>query len=189
MPKNKLRKKLFQKNQSMSSEYKKLASAEVQKTFLDINSLNKAKNILLYKDIKGEMPTDKIMLESQRMGIGVYFPVVADNYKLSLIKYLKGDRFKKNKYGIDEPEGSEQINPENLSIAIVPFVGVDNNGYRLGNGGGYYDRLFAHALKREDRPKIYGLIYDFQIFNGEINEKHDIKFDSVFTEDNVINFY
>ena len=47
MPKNKLRKKLFQKNQSMSSECKKLASAEVQKTFLDINILNKAKNILL----------------------------------------------------------------------------------------------------------------------------------------------
>ena len=95
MPKNKLRKKLFQKNQSMSSEYKKLASAEVQKTFLDINSLNKAKNILLYKGIKGEMPTDKIMLESQRMGIGVYFPVVADNYKLSLIKYLKAIVLKK----------------------------------------------------------------------------------------------
>ena len=70
-----------------------------------------------------------------------------------------------------------------------PSIGVDSNGYRLGFGGGYYDRLFAHALKREDRPKIYGLIYDFQIFNGEINEKHDIKFDSVFTEDNVINFY
>ncbi|MDA9212111.1 5-formyltetrahydrofolate cyclo-ligase [Gammaproteobacteria bacterium] len=181
MPKNKLRKKLFQKNQSMSSEYKKLASAEVQKTFLDINSLNKAKNILLYKNIKGEMPTDKIMLESQRMGIGVYFPVVADNYKLSLIKCLKGDRFKKNKYGIDEPEGSEQINPENLSIAIVPFVGVDNNGYRLGNGGGYYDRLFRSLPERSDLV-IAGLGFDYQIISDNFKEDHDLKYDLVITE-------
>jgi 5-formyltetrahydrofolate cyclo-ligase len=59
---------------------------------------------------------------------------------------------------------------------------VDKNGYRLGYGGGYYDRFLESVMKRNNRPLLIGLIYDFQFIDDSINELHDIKLDIVFSE-------
>ena len=64
---------------------------------------------------------------------------------------------------------------------IVPAVGVDKNGYRLGYGGGYYDRFLAPSKKIKNKPKIFGLVFSFQLIDDAISENHDMKFDKVFT--------
>jgi len=70
----------------------------------------------------------------------------------------------------------------------VPALGVDRYGFRLGYGGGYYDKFLMPIMKSKRRPKIIGLLYDFQFINTEISERHDIRFDFVFSETNIKNF-
>jgi 5-formyltetrahydrofolate cyclo-ligase len=75
-----------------------------------------------------------------------------------------------------------EINPIDHEIIIIPTVGVDKNGIRLGYGGGYYDRLFGDLLlkSRLRKPLLVGLlIYDFQKIDNDAigDEVHDMKLD------------
>ena len=65
---------------------------------------------------------------------------------------------------------------------------VDKNGYRLGYGGGFYDRYLESIRKNSYRPLLIGLIYDFQFLDDSINEIHDIRLDIVFSETQSKNF-
>jgi 5-formyltetrahydrofolate cyclo-ligase len=47
-----------------------------------------------------------------------------------------------------EPSDGDKVNPIDHEIIIIPTVGVDKNGYRLGYGGGYYDRFLESVMKR-----------------------------------------
>ena len=83
----------------------------------------------------------------------------------------------KNKYGIDEPIDKQEINKEFLDLMIVPLVGYDANCYRLGYGGGYYDRY----LKDFNAPTI-GLAYSFQYIEHYQSEDFDIPLDDIITD-------
>ena len=91
-------------------------------------------------------------------------------------------RLCKNKYDIFEPSDGDEIRPIDHEIIIIPTVGVDKNGYRLGYGGGYYDRFLESVIQSKNRPLLVGLIYDFQFIDDFINEPHDLKLDIVFSE-------
>ena len=67
------------------------------------------------------------------------------------------------------------------SILLVPMVAFDGLGNRLGNGGGYYDRLFGSLPERSDLV-IAGLGFDYQIISDNFKEDHDLKYDLVITE-------
>jgi 5-formyltetrahydrofolate cyclo-ligase len=110
------------------------------------------------------------------------FPKVEPNHSMSLIAPKDFKQLKKNKYDIFEPSDGDKINPIDHEIIIIPTVGVDKNGYRLGYGGGYYDRFLESVMERNNRPLLIGLIYDFQFIDDSINESHDIKLDIVFSE-------
>ena len=94
----------------------------------------------------------------------------------------------KNKYDIYEPSDGDAINSIEHEIIIIPTVGVDKNGYRLGYGGGYYDRYLESIHKGNKRPLLIGLIYDFQFIEDSIEEVHDIRLDVVFSETQSKNF-
>ena len=110
------------------------------------------------------------------------FPKVEPNHSMSLIAPKDFKKLKKNKYDIFEPSDGDKINPIDHEIIIIPTVGVDKNGYRLGYGGGYYDRFLESVTQKNKRPLLVGLIYDFQFIDDSINELHDIKLDIVFSE-------
>jgi 5-formyltetrahydrofolate cyclo-ligase len=101
---------------------------------------------------------------------------------MSMIAPKNLKRLSTNKYDIFEPSDGNKINPIDHEIIIIPTVGVDKNGYRLGYGGGYYDRFLEPVLQNINRPMLIGLIYDFQFIDDSINEVHDIKLDLVFSE-------
>ena len=88
-------------------------------------------------------------------------------------------------YGIREPKKdiSNKINPKDIDIVIVPAVAFDRQCYRLGYGGGFYDR-FIKTL-RKDCITI-GIAFDLQIFDSIPKAPHDAQLDYIITEKRIL---
>ena len=67
------------------------------------------------------------------------------------------------------------------SLVLVPLVGFDLKGRRLGYGGGFYDRTLE-ALKAQGPMTVVGLAYEAQRLNKAPAESHDVRLDWVVTE-------
>ena len=80
-----------------------------------------------------------------------------------------------NKFGIKEPgENSKTLNPE---IILVPILGFNAKKFRIGYGGGYYDRTFENS-----RALKVGVAYAVQEIKESFEEAHDIPLDMIITE-------
>ena len=87
-------------------------------------------------------------------------------------------------YNIREPKDLTHIVPLNkIDVVIVPLVAASLDRYRLGYGGGYYDRFL-----RKLRPDLItiGLSYEMQLFESIPIEEHDIRLDYIVTENKII---
>lgn len=74
--------------------------------------------------------------------------------------------------------------PPEIDIFIIPLVGFDERGYRIGNGGGYYDRLLTHYPSAQ---KI-GLAFELQKVPTIPSEPHDVPMDVIITEQQIYRF-
>ena len=84
-------------------------------------------------------------------------------------------------YGILEPQPgrSSLINVETIDVAVIPGCAFSMSGQRLGQGGGYYDRLMARP---EFRAYTIGICFECQFFDQLPTEPHDCEVDCVITE-------
>lgn len=101
-------------------------------------------------------------------------------------------RFSFNRFEIPEIISSRKnsISAKELDVVLMPLVGFDLNGNRLGMGGGFYDRTFKYLFQRRalHKPKLIGLAYEFQRLK-EINSDHwDIPLTAVVTEKDIYSF-
>ena len=74
---------------------------------------------------------------------------------------------------------NQLLSIENIDVLIVPAVAYDKNCYRLGYGGGYYDRFIGNL--RDDTITI-GIAFDLQIFDSIPKEEHDSQLNYIITE-------
>lgn len=114
-----------------------------------------------------------------------FFPRLDPEKKqLSFHKYAEDCPFIANAYGILEPpENADKIEARDLDLVLVPLVGFDLSGNRLGRGLGYYDRSFAF-LKSQDRPqpRLIGLGLELQAQTRLPVEPWDIRLSGIATE-------
>jgi 5-formyltetrahydrofolate cyclo-ligase len=89
-----------------------------------------------------------------------------------------------NRFGIPEPVRRRLIKPSALDLVFTPLVAFDNNGHRIGMGGGYYDRSFAFLRRRRywRKPRLFGLAYELQKQASIEPNDWDIPLDAIATE-------
>ena len=97
---------------------------------------------------------------------------------MEFFKYSFKEPLKINKYGIPEPIKKKKLIP---NILLVPLVAFDKNLYRIGYGGGYYDKYLAKLKKKKNFLSI-GFAFSFQQIKKVPKEKFDRKLDFVITE-------
>ncbi len=95
------------------------------------------KYIGIYWPLKGEVD---IRFIKEIKNIKVALPSSSKNKGISY-HYWSNNQLEIDSNSIPAPKGEEAINPENISILLVPALAIDLDGYRLGYGGGYFDRL------------------------------------------------
>ena len=93
-----------------------------------------------------------------------------------------------NKFNIKEPDvtSSDYLMPAELDAVLVPLVGFDKCRNRMGMGGGFYDRSFAHRNKAAGKPFLIGVAYDLQQADSVYPDWWDVKLDVIVTESQVI---
>ncbi len=96
--------------------------------------------------------------------------------------YLESyNKLKRNKWGVLEPEDGEECPVEKIELVIIPMVGGDEQGYRIGYGGGFYDRF----LENITCPKI-GLCFEQNMVDELPTEPFDARLDKIITEKRII---
>lgn len=131
-----------------------------------------------YWKIKDEMDCLPIIAKLMDSGQPVCLPVVlGDDQPLSLRLWEQGTPLYESGFGTLAPsELAPQVEPD---LIIVPLLGFDARGTRLGYGGGYYDRTLARLAKK---PRLVGIAFAAQEIAEIPHEAHDMPLDMVITE-------
>ncbi|MDF2556378.1 MAG: 5-formyltetrahydrofolate cyclo-ligase [Bacillales bacterium] len=127
-----------------------------------------------------EISTKEIITEAWRMGKKVAIPKCNPTDKSMEFYIINSvDQTELSFYGVLEPipDLCERLNPNQIDLLIVPGLAFNRNGYRIGFGGGYYDRF----LSRYYGPTI-ALAYEWQTDLDFYEEIHDKKVDCILTE-------
>ena len=142
-----------------------------------------------YWACQGELPLNLALAPLAARGQQFLLPVLGEGQHLRFAAWKSGDPVQVNRYGIPEPvEPVELLEPFQLDLVLVPLLGFDRRGNRLGYGGGYYDRSFAFLNEqvRPTEPLLVGIAYAFQEL-AEVDEREwDVPLDFVATEHELI---
>lgn len=137
----------------------------------------KASTVCLYFSRPDEVDTKPLLAAALTAEKTVVFPRIS-GCELVLHRITSITDFVRGKYQIFEPRASTpEVDPKTIDLFIVPGVAFDREGYRLGHGKGYYDRLLAGI----DAPKI-GLAYSFQIVAQLPRSSYDVPMTLVVSE-------
>jgi 5-formyltetrahydrofolate cyclo-ligase len=114
----------------------------------------------------------------------VYCLPILHGEELRFAPWRPGDALVGNRFGIPEPdvEPSGALEPERMALVVMPLVGFDANGHRLGMGGGWYDRSFAFRKFAPAPPRLVGAGFDAQRVDALRAEAWDVRADAICTE-------
>ncbi|MCW8345135.1 5-formyltetrahydrofolate cyclo-ligase [Vibrio sp. ZSDZ65] len=147
--------------------------------------LTRAKHVALYLATDGELDTQPLIDELWQRGINTYLPVIHPFSKgqLLFLRYHANTLLVANQYRILEPELDQRmICPvRQLDIIFTPLVAFDEQGQRLGMGGGYYDRTLAPWQFSSKGPQAIGLAHNCQQVSTLPNESWDIPLSTIVT--------
>ncbi len=185
--KKEFRKKVINLRKEKDKDFIKHNSDIITDKLLNLDCIKNAKNIMLYLDFNNEVSTDSLIKKLLNLGKIVSSPItLKEERKLipSQITDLKNG-IQYGAYNIREPkpECSPAINIKDLDVIIVPAVAYDKNCYRLGYGGGFYDRFLENL--RKDAVTI-GIAFDLQIFDEVPKEAHDAQLDYIVRESRIL---
>jgi 5-formyltetrahydrofolate cyclo-ligase len=143
-----------------------------------------------YWAVGGELPLHVALGALIARGQTYHLPVLIRGRTLRFAPWRPGAAVVPNRYGIPEPQGDRAglLAPAALDLVLVPLLGFDRRGHRLGTGGGYYDRSFAFLNDRERpaQPLLVGIGYSFQEIAPLAAQSWDVKMDFVATERELI---
>ncbi len=171
---------ILKKSQTQQEALEK--SARIKETILKTHEFNKARTILFYAAMEGEVQTKGMMEEALSLGKRIALPKVSGK-KLLLHEISSLHQLEKSGMGIPEPKGSPKISLKEIGIIILPGIAFDRSGNRLGRGEGYYDRLLSQSDPRT--PRI-ALAFGFQVVAKVPAGANDQKIHKIITEGGII---
>ncbi|MBI1284377.1 MAG: 5-formyltetrahydrofolate cyclo-ligase [Thiobacillus sp.] len=153
--------------------------------------LLRAQRIGFYLPNGGEFDSHPLLNQAMLMQRECYLPLVPRRGRiLRFGRVGRTTRMTTNRYGIAEPMDAQPLRARQLDLLLIPLVGFDCQGYRLGMGGGYYDATlaFMHHRRLWRKPRLVGVAYECQRVEMLPHDPWDMPLDAVLTERRLYRF-
>jgi len=187
MNKEEMRRNIFNKRLSLSSEDIKDESKKISLRLAETVEYRNSQNIMFYVSTRSEVQTEEMIKTSIKMGKNIFVPIILKEcINLAPSKIFDFDtELEKGEKGILEPKKKyyRLFPSENIDLIIVPGVVFDLRGNRIGRGFGYYDNFLR---KIRTSTKIIALAFEMQIVKKIPVDKNDIPVDKIITESRII---
>ncbi|MBF8781594.1 5-formyltetrahydrofolate cyclo-ligase [Pseudomonas fulva] len=163
-----LRRLLRTARRALSPSQQRQASLGLYRRLAQDPLFRRARHIALYLPNDGEIDPGPLLREAQRRGKRTYLPVLHAWPRTRMVfqRFDRGERLRANRFGISEPlvDRRRQRPIWALDLILLPLVGFDEMGGRLGMGGGFYDRSLAYQGRRKTwkKPILLGLAHECQ---------------------------
>ncbi len=183
--KDTLRRELMAHRAGLSAEAVRTASEDALSLIRSLAEWRQAREVLVYWPVRGEVDVRPLVAELWQRGCRVLMPRCRpDAYgEMDIACAACEDELVPGPFTLMEPDAGKcpPVTECSPDMALVPGVCFDRRGYRLGFGGGYYDRLLAtDGMKR---PLILGIGYAFQLVESLPVQPWDMPVDIVCTEE------
>lgn len=178
-----LRRILRRKRRDISLRERRRAAHAVAARLLNQPAVRRAHHVAIYEAHGSELSLQIFRQRCESQGKKLYLPRV-ERHRFSFLP--ANGRQRRNRFGIAEPRTGRSRPPWAMDVILVPLLGIDPQGNRLGQGGGFYDRCLARLRLR--RPRLIGIAYDCQIVDALPPAPWDIPLDAAVTPTQTLSF-
>ena len=179
-----LRQELKSSRESVGAAQREAAAIAAEAKIVHLPEWQNAKVVCLYASFQGELPTTRLLQNLLNSEKRCVLPKVNSEGQPELYEIKSFQDLELSSLEILEPKiNCPRINPTQIDFFLVPGIGFDRRGNRLGHGAGFYDRLLAQAS-----PTAYflGYSYDFQVVDAIPHEAHDVVMHALATPSQII---
>lgn len=187
LSKKEIRQQMIQKRKSLSTKDLTDRSLKIFQQLQGLESYKNATKLMTYVPFQEEIHTTLLIEDFLKKNLRVFIPVTKPKEKQIVISELLDleKDLETGHFGVLEPKpyAFRPKDPKVVDLIIVPGLAFTKSGYRIGYGGGYYDR-FLPTL--EQKPATIALALDFQIIDSLPFDDFDIPVDMIVTESQII---
>ncbi len=187
MLKKNIRMKILKERDALSKEERVEKSEQMLKVLLSSDCYKNSKSIMAFINFRSEPEMLKLIKKMLSDKKKVSVPVTYESERKILPSLIDSlENLEEGAYGILSPKEKNFIDPRTIDLVITPGVAFDKRGYRIGYGGGYYDRFFE---KYPNSIRI-GYAFSLQLVDEALPiEKTDLPLNALITELGFVKFY
>ena len=178
MSKKKIRKKLINYRKKNFKDLK-INFSQIE-LIINKSFLKKVKTIGAYYPINYEIDCLQILKNIENKGYKICLPVTKKKNEMDFYNWSFNDPLNIGNMGVPEPYKTKIVYPD---LLLVPLLAFDRLKYRLGYGGGYYDR-YIQKINKKKKIITIGIAFSFQEVKNLPNNIYDKKLDYILTENN-----
>lgn len=160
---------------------------KILNNFMSSKLFIESTNIMCFVSFGSEVDTHSIIQNSLENSKKIFVPYIEEGKKEMKISQIESfDDLVPGRFNILEPKADKirEASKDDLDLIIVPGLVFDKKGYRIGYGGGYYDKFMASMKKN---TKKLGISFNFQLINDKLpKDEFDIPVNYILTEKGII---
>jgi 5-formyltetrahydrofolate cyclo-ligase len=181
-----IRKTILTIRNALSHQHIESMSRRIREKFIRLDETADCAVLMAFLNFGTEVITDILIEWAWREGKRVVVPLCQPETKRLFLSEIKSfDEVEPGHFGVREPRKHllKPVEKSQVDLILVPAVAFDRRGYRVGYGGGYYDRFLLDIDKAV--PKI-GLVFACQIIGEVPADRYDLPVDKILTEEETI---
>ena len=186
-----LRRELRRKRRALGPDERARRSKLAAAAIVRLPQFKAGARVAVYLPFDGETDTAAIVAAARRRRVRIFVPVVTDRRHGRIRFYPLAGATRRGTFGICVPRHTGHPAAARwFELIVVPLVGIDGMGRRLGFGGGFYDRALGFRRTRRwwQGPRLVGFAFDCQRVDTVSAQAWDVRLDALATESGLTRF-